>query len=118
MKADYKATFEQQVYLIGLPALTKEVVFAPPRKWRFDYAYPDLMIAVEYQGGNYGGGRGGHNSVSGLKRDYEKFTEAALLGWTLILIDASTVNSGMAVEWLERARAIKGANVEKVNIED
>jgi hypothetical protein len=36
-------------------------------------------------------------------RDCEKFTEASLAGWTLILITAESVDSGQAVEWVRRA---------------
>lgn len=60
------------------------------------------MVAIEYQGGNYTG-KGGHNTISGLKNDYEKFTEAALCGWLLILIDSGSVRDGRAVAWVERA---------------
>ena len=58
------------------------------------------MVACEYQGLNWkGGGNSGHQSIDGLRRDCEKFTEASLSGWTLILITAETVNNGQAVEW-------------------
>ena len=107
-RVDYKAKFERDIALLGFPAPVREVLFAHPRRWRFDWAYPDLMIAVEYQGGNYHG-KGAHNSITGLMRDYEKFTEAALRGWTLILIDAKSVTTGQAVQWLERALEAKGA---------
>lgn len=106
-RVDYKAKFERDIALLGFPAPVREVLFAHPRRWRFDFAYPELMIAVEYQGGNYNG-KGAHNSITGLQRDYEKFTEAALRGWTLILIDAKSVTTGQAVQWLERALETKG----------
>ena len=31
--------------------IEKEFKFHPKRKWRFDYAFPFLMIAVEVDGG-------------------------------------------------------------------
>ena len=107
-RVDYKAKFERDIALLGFPAPVREVLFAHPRRWRFEWAYPDHKIAIEYQGGNYHG-KGAHNSITGLQRDYEKFTEAALRGWTLILIDAKSVTTGQAVQWLERALEIKGA---------
>lgn len=105
---DYKADFLDHIQLVGLPLPShgkgcerKELQFAKPRLWRFDWAYESQRIAIEYQGGNYTGK--GHNTIKNLRNDYEKFTEAALLGWTLILIDSQSVRDGRAVEWVERA---------------
>lgn len=89
-----------------LPEPVCEFRFHETRRWRFDYAFPAEMIAIEYQGLNWkgkGSGNSGHQSVDGLRRDCEKFTEASLSGWTLILITAETVNNGQAVEWVRRA---------------
>src|SRR5262245_47909047 len=79
---DYKKDFIDSLRLFGLPLPThgrdceqKELLFARPRLWRFDWAYADRMIAIEYQGGNYTG-KGRHNSVKGLRDEYEKLTEA------------------------------------------
>lgn len=110
VKRDYKAEFLRQLHLAGLPLPNRgagcewpELVFAPPRRWRFDWAYSAQRVAVEYQGGNYTGAIGGHKTIKGLRNDYEKFTEAALRGWLLILIDSESVRDGRAVTWVERA---------------
>lgn len=112
-KTDYKAIFLTHLRMAKLPPPThgegcenKELVFHETRKWRFDFAWPELKIAVEYQGINWqpkSDEKSGHQSISGLIRDCEKFTEASLAGWTLILITAESVNSGQAVGWIERA---------------
>jgi len=109
VKRDYKQEFLNQLKLYGLPLPTygqgcelPELTFAPPRRWRFDWAYRQERIAIEYQGGNYTG-RGGHNTVKGLRNDYEKFTEAALRDWLLILIDSGSVRDGRAMQWVARA---------------
>lgn len=109
VKNDYKARFLRDIANAGIPAPTLEVKFHDTRKWRLDFAYPDRRIAIEYQGGNFSGGKGGHSSIAGLMRDYEKFTEAALHGWLLILIDAASVRSGQAVEWVRRAMEVRNA---------
>ena len=118
-KNDYKARFLRDLSSAGIPAPQTEHRFHPHRKWLMDFAYPELRLAIEYQGGNFGKGKkcpacgnhgkGGHSSIAGLMRDYEKFTEASLLGWTLILIDAASVRSGQAVEWVRRALQAKEA---------
>lgn len=109
VKRDYKKEFLDQLQAARLPQPTHgagcefpELVFASPRRWRFDWAYEGRQIAIEYQGGNYTG-KGGHNTVKGLKNDYEKFSEAAIRGWLLILIDSASVRDGRAVTWVERA---------------
>ena len=103
VRRDYKGEFIGQLDLVGLPIPAAEVTFAPPRRWRFDWAYQDHRIAIEYQGGNYTGVVGGHKTIKGLRNDYEKFTEAALRGWMLILIDSESVRDGRALVWVERA---------------
>lgn len=99
---DYKGKFLAQLEEAGLPRPEAEFRFAAPRRWRFDWAFPSVKVAIEYQGGNYFG-KGGHNSIRGLQNDYEKFTEAALRGWMLILVDSQTVRDKRAVEWVKRA---------------
>lgn len=101
-KNDYKAKFLSDLAMLHVPAPILEFVFASPRRWRFDFCWPDQMIAVEYQGGTYMRGKSGHSNVAGLERDYEKFTEASLRGWRVILINAKTVINGQAVEWVLR----------------
>jgi len=66
----------------GIPAPERELVFAPPRKWRFDFAWPFNKIAVEIEGGAWIGGR--HNRASGFIKDAEKYNNAALLGWRVL----------------------------------
>lgn len=105
---DYKKDFIESLPLFGLPLPShgqgcefKELQFARPRLWRFDWAYERERIAIEYQGGNYTGK--GHNTIKNLRNDYEKFTEANLRGWLLILIDSGSVRDGSALHWVERA---------------
>ena len=83
-------------------AFVEEYRFHPTRRWKFDWAAPSLGLAVEYEGGVYRGG-GGHSSVTGILRDIEKYNEAALLGWRVIRVTASSVRDGTAYTWLERA---------------
>lgn len=59
-----------------------EYKFHPDRKWRFDYANPDIKIAVEKEGGVWLVGR--HNRGKGFLNDMEKYNEAILLGWKVL----------------------------------
>lgn len=64
--------------------IVKEYIFHPVRKWRFDYAIPSRMVAIEVDGGVWVGGR--HNRPSGYINDMEKLNNAASLGWLVLRI--------------------------------
>lgn len=59
-----------------------EWYFYPERKWRFDYALPELKIAIEIDGGVFTGGR--HSGGIGQKKDMEKMNAAVLTGWRVL----------------------------------
>lgn len=61
--------------------VVKELFFAKPRRFRFDYALPDAMIAIEIEGAVWTGGR--HTRGSGFVKDMEKYNIATHLGWKL-----------------------------------
>lgn len=56
--------------------------FSPPRRWRFDYAIPSLMIAIEIEGGAFTQGR--HTRGGGFINDMEKYNAAIEMGWSLL----------------------------------
>jgi very-short-patch-repair endonuclease len=84
-----------------VPEYVTELRFHPVRKWRFDFAWPDLMLALEVNGGTWIRGR--HNRASSIWRDYEKINEAQILGWTVLQFTTDQVKDGSALETLIRA---------------
>jgi len=68
----------------GLPECTFEHKFHKTRKWRFDMAFLEDMIAIEVQGGVFSGGR--HSRGAGMRKDYEKHNQAVLYGWRMIYV--------------------------------
>lgn len=64
----------------GLPEPNTEYRFHPDRRFEFDFAWPARKIALEVEGGIFMG-KGGHSSITGIKRDIEKYNLAAVLGW-------------------------------------
>lgn len=68
----------------GLPAPVFEYRFHPVRRWRFDVAWPDRMVALEIEGGVFTGGR--HTRGKGYSADMEKYNEAAARGWTVLRV--------------------------------
>jgi len=73
-------------------------MFCNDRKWRFDFAWPAIMLAVEIEGGIYQGG--GHTTLSGYTKDCEKYNRAAMDGWT-VLRYAGSMLPGAACEVAE-----------------
>ena len=62
--------------------IEKEYKFHPERKWRFDYAIPFLMVAIEIEGGLWVKGR--HITPRGYLSDMEKYNSASILGWRVL----------------------------------
>jgi very-short-patch-repair endonuclease len=89
-----------QIHLCGMPEPEQECVFAPPRKWRFDFAWYDRMLALEVEGGVW---HGRHTTGGGFTGDCEKYNEALLLGWRVLRVAGEHVKNGMALRWVERA---------------
>jgi hypothetical protein len=84
----------------GLPAPVVEYRFAPPRKFRADYAWPEYGILLEQEGGVYTGQA--HGSVTGILRDMEKYNLAAVRGWRVIRVLPSAMLSNETITLLQQ----------------
>lgn len=87
----------------GLIGYVRECQFDPPRKWRFDFAWPEQKLAVEIEGGVFVSGR--HSRGAGLTADCEKYAEALCLGWRVLRVTPAQVGmdrAGQALGWIER----------------
>lgn len=90
-----------QIRGLKLPVPEREYRFAAPRRWRFDFAFPDLKVAVECEGGSWVNGahsRGGH-----FEQDCIKYSEAAIRGWKVIRATGKMIKDGTAIDLLQRA---------------
>lgn len=65
-----------------IESFEKELQFDQLRKFRFDWAIPSLMIAIEYEGVFSKKSR--HTTVSGFTTDCEKYNLAQVLGWKVL----------------------------------
>uniref|UniRef100_A0A6M3LIE1 DUF559 domain-containing protein n=1 Tax=viral metagenome TaxID=1070528 RepID=A0A6M3LIE1_9ZZZZ len=74
----------------GIPSPEIEYKFHPSRKWRIDYAWPGVKLAVEIEGGAWVKGR--HNRASGFIKDMEKYNQLILLGWRLLRFQPGKIN--------------------------
>ena len=100
---DYKQELELflKTYERMLIPLEREYKFHVTRKWRFDYAFPKLKIAFEYEGQAYQGGKSRHTTITGFKNDCEKYNEAVIAGWQVLRFTAEMIRSGMAYRQIE-----------------
>ena len=80
------AELEKQV---AVAPFVREYMFEPGRKWAFDIAWPDYMMAVEYEGNTWGISR--HNTGAGYRADVDKYNSAAVDGWCVIRVTADMV---------------------------
>ena len=78
----------------------REFKFHPTRRWRFDYAFPELKIAIEYEG--IVSAKSRHTTMKGYTGDCEKYNEAAILGWKVIRITALMFKNLKALDFIER----------------
>ena len=92
-----------QVERAHLPQPVREHRFHPTRLWRFDFAWPDSMLALEIEGGIWTGGR--HTTGAGYRADMDKYNEAALLGWRVLRTTPKRVKEGEALELVRKGLA-------------
>ena len=102
-----------QLEQAGIP-FEREYRFAPPRRWRADFAIlsehflggPHVPgILVEIDGGGYVAGR--HSRGTGIEKDAEKQSAAAILGYRVIRCTPAQVNDGRALSWIKAALGIE-----------
>lgn len=97
-------TMLQQLRALKLDdGLQREFKFCDTRKWRFDFAWPGHeKLALEVEGGTHSGGR--HVTGTGFEADCRKYAEAVLEGWRVLRVTGGQVHSGLAAQWVARAR--------------
>lgn len=88
----------------GIP-FEREYRFAPRRLYRADFHILDTNILVECEGGIWTGGR--HTTGAGFSQDCEKYNLASLLGFRVFRFTSAMVESGEALDVIEKARKAK-----------
>ena len=86
---------------VGLgKGLRERLLNAGLKNWRFDFAWPDSMLAVECEGGAWVMGR--HTRGKGFEADLMKYHAAMELGWTVYRCSGPLIRSGKAVELIAK----------------
>lgn len=120
---------------VGLPEPEQQYRFDPSRRWRIDFAWPAVMLAVELDGGTQGrpvtchqcgcrvramkkGGKlgrelrigGGHSRGDSHRAQYEKQNALIRAGWVLLRYDSQQLREDTPVvlnEILETYQALR-----------
>lgn len=98
MKSALEELFQKQLDQLGLPPAKREYRFCPPRRWRFDFAWPLFKMAVEIQGGTWIHGR--HNRGAGFEKECERRRWCARLGWRVFEFTGKEVKNETAINWM------------------
>ena len=84
----------------GIPSPEREYRFHPPRRCRFDFAWPAQKVAVEMEGvTHYGAGIGRHQSAQGFVADCEKYETALIDGWRVYRVPGPWIREGKETVW-------------------
>jgi very-short-patch-repair endonuclease len=105
----WEAMLAMHIRAHRLPEPVREYCFHPTRNWRLDFAWPELFVAVEVEGGVFArrkgnsaaGGR--HNHGGGYVKDLEKYNAAVAMGWTLLRFTDKAIRRGDAVRMIQEA---------------
>jgi very-short-patch-repair endonuclease len=90
-----------------LPTPEREFSFLEGRRYRMDFAWPELRVALEVEGGSWV--NGAHGRGKHFESDCRKYSLAAIEGWVVVRATTDMVKSGEALDLLERALESKGA---------
>ena len=88
--------------------IEQEYKFHPTRRWRFDFAVIDKMVAIEIDGGQFqtrnakASGKGWTGGRHNTDADREKMNEAAILGWKVIRFSGTQLDD--AVKCIDTVR--------------
>jgi very-short-patch-repair endonuclease len=110
VQSEGEATLAAQLRMLKAPPPVAEYRFEQARQWRFDFAWPEFMVAVEVEGGHWIRGAGSHGGGR-FESDCAKYNEAAILGWLVLRFTTDMVMDGRAVQAITRALWTKGGRL-------
>ena len=97
--------FKAQLEEFGFPVAEEEHKFLSHRRFRFDFAWPEVSIAVEIEGGTWVSGR--HSRGAGFESDCNKYNFATRDGWRVYRFTTKMVESREAIKFLMGAWPIR-----------
>jgi len=88
--SDFEFLVNLRIKSSNLPAFETEYYFLPDRRFRFDFAWPKKMLALECEGGVWTQGR--HTRGVGFTNDCKKYNLAALKGWIVLRYTSNMID--------------------------
>ena len=82
------------------PGVRARIKEAGLKDWRFDFAWLDIKLAVEVEGGAWTRGR--HTRGKGFVNDMVKYNTAALEGWVVLRFATNHLSDGYAIETISK----------------
>jgi len=113
----HEKLFEFQCRALRLPPVVREFRFAEKafgKRWRFDFYWPEYLVAVEIEGlvvRKIGGETvvtGRHATITGMREDMDKYNHAALLGIYVLRFEQGTIKGGEPIAMTQRVLAARG----------
>lgn len=101
-RSHLEVLFKAQCSAIGLEIEREELRFMEKRKFRFDFAWPSVKIAVEIDGGTFGFNKG-HAGAIVFQKDCIKQNFAMELGWRVFRADTVMVKKIDFAQQVKRA---------------
>lgn len=93
--------FAKQMEEAGITGFERDVTFIPGRRFRADFWFPKLKLAIEVDGGLWKT-YSGHGYGAGAHQDRERDILAYLKGGILTFrVGTNHVNDGDALEWVK-----------------
>jgi very-short-patch-repair endonuclease len=92
---------------LDFPEPEREFRFHFSRLWKFDFCWPDALVAVEIEGGLWMPKGGGHSHPMHIEKDIEKYNVAAFMGWSVIRLGDVEIKKSPVPTLREIARLIK-----------
>ena len=86
--------FYWKLFASDLPEPVREHMGLKPRRFRFDFCWPDHLLVVEAQGGVWTHGR--HSRGKGQTNDYIKHNLATIKGYRIFYVTAGMLRDDPA----------------------
>ena len=90
-----------QIRAAGIPLPRLQYQLVKDRKYRWDFAWPEMLLCVEINGGTWV--KSGHTTGKGLDRDAEKLNLAVLRGYHQFVFTKEMIRDGRALAWTQEA---------------
>lgn len=129
VKSKSEKDFIEQLWAANAPAPRKEYRFTQKRLFKADFAWPEIKLIVEIEGGTRGGKQikcnhckqpvsfwanrmkrwipvklgGRHNRAEGYEKDCEKYNLALIDGWKVLRFTTNQVKNRTAINTTIRA---------------